>query len=199
MPKLRLAILGSMRGTAMQAIITAIKQNQLDACIKLVISNKPRALILERAQAQQLKTLVIEDKEKGQEGFEQELSIVLHTHSIDLLVLIGYMRILTPSFVQQWTNKIINIHPSLLPNFAGLRDLEVHQAVLNSGHKISGCSVHWVTEEVDKGPLLIQKNCPVETNDTRESLKARVQLLEGEALVDAIVYFKSHFPLREKA
>jgi phosphoribosylglycinamide formyltransferase-1 len=189
MPKLRLAILGSTRGSSMKAIIDAIKLKQLDAHIGLVISNKAEALILERAQAQQLKAILIE--EKREQDFEKKLSTLLQDHDIDLLILIGYMRILSPTFVQQWANQVINVHPSLLPHFAGLKDLAVHQAVINSGHPITGCSVHWVTQEVDNGPLLIQRYCPVEKDDTSERLKARVQALEGKALIDAIVYFKS--------
>jgi phosphoribosylglycinamide formyltransferase 1 len=185
MSNLKLAILGSTRGTSMQAIITAIHAQVLDASIELVISNKKKAAILERGQQHHLKTRFLDDQ-LGQLFFEQKLSCLLDRHQIELLVLIGYMRILSAGFVNQWANKIINVHPSLLPFFAGLKDLDLHQAVLSSSHQMTGCSVHYVTEEVDNGPLLIQKSCPVFADDTKELLKARVQTLEGEALVKAI-------------
>ena len=185
MSKIRLAILGSTRGTALQAIIEAIQAQTLDASIELVISNKHNAYILERGKQHNLKTLFIDDQ-LGQLVFERALSTALHHQDIDLLVLIGYMRILSANFVTQWANKIINVHPSLLPLFEGLKDLELHQAVLSSGHMMTGCSVHYVIEAVDKGPLLIQKCCPVFADDTKEVLKARVQALEGKALTEAI-------------
>jgi phosphoribosylglycinamide formyltransferase-1 len=104
-------------------------------------------------------------------------------------VLIGYMRILSNQFVAQWNNKVINVHPSLLPAFAGGIDLDVHRAVLASGIKETGCTVHKVTTEVDGGPIVVQKACPVMVNDTIKTLKARVQALEGKALVEAINAF----------
>ena len=100
------------------------------------------------------------------------------------LLSVGYMRILSAEFVTEWNNKVINVHPSLLPAFAGKMDLEVHQAVLDE----TGCTIHYVTPEVDEGPVLLQKKCAVLKNDTAESLKNRVQLLEGAALVEAIQY-----------
>jgi phosphoribosylglycinamide formyltransferase 1 len=187
---MRLAVLGSTRGTALQAIISAIDEHALDASIELVISNKNNAFILERGKQHGLKTLFIDDQ-LGQLVFERTLSASLHQHQIDVLVLIGYMRILSAGFVTQWANKIINVHPSLLPFFSGLKDLDLHQAVLSSGHMMTGCTVHYVTEEVDKGPLLIQKCCPVCADDTKELLKARVQLLEGSALIEAITLLQT--------
>lgn len=189
MPKLKLAILGSTRGTSMQAIIDAINQQQLDAHIELVLSNKAEAPILARAQAQQLKAVFIAAPDRQE--FETNLSVLLQAHEIDLVLLIGFMRILSPSFVRQWANKVLNVHPSLLPQFAGLNDIAVHQAVLASGQRYSGCTVHYVTAEVDKGPILMQQQCLVAPNETVESLKAKVQVLEGRALFAAIHYLSA--------
>lgn len=184
--RLRLAILGSTRGTDMLALITAIAQKQLDASIEVVISNRSEAIILERARAHQIQTEFLSPKNLSREEYDQKISEVLQAHNIDLIVLIGYMRILSNTFVSEWQNKIINVHPSLLPAFAGGMDQNVHQEVLDAGVNETGCTVHYVTEEVDKGPILVQKKCAVLAEDTVESLKARVQQLEGKALIEAI-------------
>ena len=115
-----------------------------------------------------------------------KLSAVLREYQVDLLVLIGYMRILSHAFVSEWQDKIINVHPSLLPAFAGKMDLEVHEAVLAAGVPETGCTVHYVTKEVDAGPIILQKKCVVEPGELPASLKVRVQQLEGAALVEAI-------------
>lgn len=184
---MRLAILGSTRGTNLDAIVSAIKQQRIDANIVNVISNKKDALILQRAQSFGLPYELIESRAITREDFDELISKRLVACDVDLIVLIGYMRILSATFVSRWENKIINVHPSLLPHFAGLMDLDVHRAVLAAKHKTTGCTVHYVTAEVDNGPILVQKRCAVLTEDTAEILKARVQALEGEALVEAII------------
>lgn len=182
----RLAILGSTRGTNLSALVEAVNKKELNASIELVISNKPDALILERAASFGLQALFVDPKGLSRETYDQHLSQLLKECRIDLVVLIGYMRILSPLFVADWSNKIINIHPSLLPAYAGLMNLEVHQAVLDGGEAETGCTVHFVTEEVDAGPIILQKHCPVQEDDNAERLKERVQQLEGAALVEAI-------------
>lgn len=182
----RLAILGSTRGSNLLPIIKAINDGLLPAQIDIVISNKREAIILSRAQEAGLKTQFIDAAGLTREAFDAKVSAVLKAHQIDLIVLIGYMRILSAEFVQTWKDKIINVHPSLLPAFAGQMDLAVHEAVLAAGVHETGCTVHYVTEEVDAGPIVLQKTCHVASNDTPESLKQRVQSLEGEALVQAI-------------
>ncbi|HSW70541.1 MAG TPA: phosphoribosylglycinamide formyltransferase [Gammaproteobacteria bacterium] len=186
MKTLHLAILGSTKGTDLLALIEAIQQKRLRASIKLVISDQAQALILQKAQAQGLISLFIDPQGKSREMFDRELSRILEEAKIDLIVLIGFMRILSTFFVTRWKNKIINVHPSLLPAFAGYQDQNVHQAVLNAGVKESGCTVHQVTEQVDQGPILVQKKCAILRGDTVETLKARVQILEGVALIEAI-------------
>lgn len=183
---LKLAILGSTRGTNMLGIIAAISQNKLAASIEVVISNKMDAQILERAREHQLTTEFIDPQGLSREAYDELVSQALAHYEVDLIVLIGYMRILSRSFVEQWHHRIINVHPSLLPAFAGKMDLAVHQDVLQSGVTESGCTVHYVTEVVDGGPIVVQKTCPVLPQDTPETLKARVQALEADALIEAI-------------
>ncbi|ASQ46850.1 phosphoribosylglycinamide formyltransferase [Legionella clemsonensis] len=183
---LRLGILGSTRGTNLTSLIDAIHNEELDASIEVVISNKMDAPILERATNFGLKALFANPADLTRQSYDFYLSNLLKQHHVELVVLMGYMRILSPHFVLNWKNKIINVHPSLLPAFSGLMDLKVHQAVLDTAATVTGCSVHFVTEEVDAGPLILQKKCPVLSNDTAETLKLRVQQLEGQALVEAI-------------
>lgn len=184
---IKLGILGSTRGTNLLSLIEAIAAYKLSASIEIVISNKASAVILDRAKSYHLPTQFIDPTGLSRENFDKEVSAVLHQYEVDLVVLIGYMRILSADFVREWQDKIINVHPSLLPAHAGLMDLTVHQAVLSAKEKETGCTVHYVTEEVDAGPILLQKKCSVLVGDTAESLKERVQSLEGEALVEAII------------
>lgn len=182
----RLAILGSTRGTNLQPIMAAIQAGRLSATIEIVISNKQDALILARASEAGLPTRFVNPANLTREVYDAEVSSILKQHQVDLVVLIGYMRILSAEFVQAWENKIINVHPSLLPAFAGKMDMAVHEAVLAAGVPETGCTVHYVTEEVDAGPILLQLSCTVTKDDTPTSLKQRVQALEGEALIQAI-------------
>lgn len=185
----RLAILGSTRGTHLPTLIEACEQKQLAATIECVVSDRPDALILQKAKNANIKAHCIIRENRSREVFDQELSGFLKAANIDLIVLIGFMRILSNPFVQDWKNKIINVHPSLLPAFAGFMDKSVHQAVLDAGIRETGCTVHLVTTEVDRGPILVQKKCPVLGQDTVESLKERVQALEALALIEAIQTF----------
>lgn len=183
---MRLGILGSTRGSNLKALVDAIAVGKLKADIALVISNREEALILQNARLWGLKTQLLPSKGLSREDYDLRLSQALEAAGVDWVVLIGYMRILSKQFIEQWRHRVINVHPSLLPAHAGLMDLRVHEAVLQAKEAISGCTVHQVTEVVDAGPILVQKHCPVLATDTAETLKARVQTLEGEALVEAI-------------
>ncbi len=187
--KLRLAVLGSTRGTTMQHLMDAINEEKLNASIEIVISNKEGAYILHRAQRQGIDTLHIPHSGKTREQYDSEVISILKARNIDLVLLIGYMRILSPTFVNAFKGKILNVHPSLLPKFAGGMDLAVHKAVLDAGERESGCTVHLVDEGVDTGAILIQKKCSVEPGDTPELLKQKVQHLEGVAFIEAIHTF----------
>ncbi len=186
----RLAILGSTRGTVMLDLIHAIQTKKLNAGIEIVISNKNDALILEKARDHHLPTEFVDPKLFSKEDYDHKISEILHQFQIDTIVLIGFMRILSNAFINEWRNKIINVHPSLLPDFAGMMDKTVHESVIQSGKTETGCTVHYVTEKIDAGPILIQKKCQVLPNDTIETLKNRVQKLEGEALIEAIQLMK---------
>ncbi|MCL9683749.1 phosphoribosylglycinamide formyltransferase [Legionella maioricensis] len=183
---IRLGILGSTRGTNMLTLIEAINKGALSATIEVVISNKSNALILERARNNGLKAEFLNTGDLSRSDYDKQINERLLHYHVDLVVLIGYMRILSPDFVALWNNKVINVHPSLLPAFAGKMDAGVHQAVLDSGIKETGCTIHYVTQQVDAGPIILQKKCEVLVNDTVDSLKHRVQELEGPALVEAI-------------
>ncbi len=183
---IRLGILGSTRGTDMLAIAAAIREQRLPATIEIVISNKADAVILQRACELDLNAQFIATENLSRTEYDKKVSAVLHEYQVDLIILIGYMRILSNYFIAEWRNKIINVHPSLLPAFSGDMDENVHQAVLEAGIKETGCTVHYVTEDVDAGPIIMQKKCAVLAHDNINSLKERVQKLEGEALVAAI-------------
>jgi len=195
-PTLKLAILGSTRGTDMQAIVEAINKGELNTTIKVVISNKKDAFILERARNNNLSAVFVnpnsadENIKLSREEFDSEVIKILEQHDVDLILLIGYMRILSAPFVQKYKNRIMNVHPSLLPAFAGGMDLNVHEEVLKAGVKVTGCTVHYVDETVDGGKIITQKWCPVEPNDTVETLKEKVQKLEGSAFIEAIKEFE---------
>jgi phosphoribosylglycinamide formyltransferase-1 len=190
MNTVQIGVLGSTRGTDLQAIIDAIQRGELDARINLVISNKSKAYILERARQHGIQTLFIGAKDKTLEEHDREISYALKNHQVELILLIGYMRILSRQFVQEWQDRVINVHPSLLPAFAGGMDTNVHEEVLKSGVKETGCTIHIVTEEVDAGPILLQKSCPVFTDDTADTLKARVQALEEKAFIEVIQQYQ---------
>ncbi len=191
----RLGILGSTQGTDLQAIIGAIEQGRLDASVAVVISNKRDAYILERARKHDILTIYVEGKKRSRKNFDDEVSTILKQHCVDLVLLIGYMRILSPSFIDSWNNRVLNVHPSLLPAFGGSMDLDVHSEVIKAGVEVTGCTVHIATKEIDAGPIIVQKCCNIADGETPESLKAKVQALEGEALIEAIQLFQNGFPL----
>ena len=190
MNTLKLGILGSTKGTDLLAILDSINSGKLDAEVSVVISNRKSAYILERARNYDVPAIFISHKEKAREEFDAEMTIVLNKRGVDLVLLIGFMRILSSEFCRVWQNKLLNVHPSLLPKYAGGMDTNVHEEVLKNGDTETGCTIHFVTEEVDGGPILIQKKCPVYGNDNVNTLKVRVQALEGRAFVEAINIIK---------
>jgi phosphoribosylglycinamide formyltransferase-1 len=180
MKPLKIAILASGRGTVIPSIIDALKSE-----IIIIISNKADAPVLQLAKDYHIKAQYAPS--------EQLISEILQRHHIDLILLIGYMCVLSKEFISTWENKILNVHPSLLPAYAALINLAVHRAVIAAGDKETGCTVHIVTNEIDAGPILVQKRCLVEPTDTPEILKARVQKLEGKALIAAIQKWKEEY------
>ena len=148
---LNLGILGSTRGTTALGLMQAERSGDLKANIKLVLSDKKNALILEKAKRFGIPHQFINPENLNKSSFETELIKALKEAQVQLILLIGYMRILGPTFINAYRGHILNVHPSLLPSFAGLMNLQVHEAVLQAGDKISGCSIHQVNEIVDGG------------------------------------------------
>jgi len=179
MKKIKIAVLISGRGSNLGAIIEASKDTSFPAEIALVISNKKDAGGLILAQENQIPTVFIDHKLfDNRAQFDQELTKVISDSGCELVCLAGFMRILSADFIRNWNNKIINIHPSLLPSFKGGNAVE---DALNYGVKISGCTVHYVIEEVDSGEIIDQIAVEILENDTKESLAARI--LEKEHIL----------------
>ena len=183
---INIGVLGSTKGTDLQAILDAIHSKNLNATVSTVISNRKNAYILDRAKDHGVPFYFISHKGKDRKNFDAEMTGVLKKHEVDLVLLIGFMRILSSSFCREWRDRILNVHPSLLPKYAGGMDTNVHEEVLKNKDKETGCTIHFVTDELDSGPILIQKKCAVEEGDTVETLKSKVQALEGEAFLEAI-------------
>jgi phosphoribosylglycinamide formyltransferase-1 len=167
----RVAILISGRGSNMRALV----ENADGYEVALVASNKPDAPGLDWARERGLPTWTRESKGVPREEFDSSLSDMLHEHSVGTVALAGYMRILTPGFITRWRGRVVNIHPSLLPKYPGL---DSHARAIAAGDKVSGCTVHVVTEEVDSGEILGQAEVPVEPGDTPSALAERVLVAE---------------------
>jgi phosphoribosylglycinamide formyltransferase 1 len=177
MSRKRVAVLISGRGSNMAALIEAAKAKDYPAEIVLVVSNKPDAGGLVSARAAGIATEVVDHSVHGKDrgAFERALQGVLAQHKIELVCLAGFMRLLTPWFVGQWPNCLINIHPALLPSFKGL---DTHKRALEAGVKIHGATVHFVVPEMDSGPILAQAALAVREDDMEETLSRRVLALE---------------------
>jgi len=186
---LRLGVLASTRATDLQAIIDAISSKKLNAIISVVISNKKDAFALERARKHNIKAVFIDSKGKDGEQYDREIAKVLDENKVELILLIGYMRFLSPWFVNKYKNKIMNIHPSLLPKYAGGMDKDVHAEVLKNKEKITGATLHFVDEGADTGPIIMQKEVRIDKNETVDSLKEKVQKAEQEIILKAIDLF----------
>lgn len=183
---IHLAILISGNGSNLQAIIDAINNKQLDAKIEIVISNKKDAFGLTRAHNQSINTsLCIKDE---QQTSSEKINEVLKNYHIDLIVLAGYLGIISKELIHKYPNKIINIHPSLLPKYGGkgMYGIHVHEAVIKNKETESGCSVHCVNERIDGGKIILQTKVPVLPNDTPQSLAKRILPFEHKTLVEAI-------------
>lgn len=177
MVRKRAAVLISGRGSNLAALVGAAKAQDYPAEIAVVISNQPNAHGLAHAAAAQIKTVTIDHTTFGsdREAFERAVQRELEDHRIDIVCLAGFMRLLTPWFVQRWQGRMLNIHPSLLPAFKGLH---THAAALHAGVRIHGATVHFVVSDVDAGPILCQGAVPVHEGDTVETLAARVLGIE---------------------
>ena len=182
--KPKLVILISGRGSNMQSIVKAIQVNELDAEVAAVISNCPNAAGLEFAQQSDIATRILDHKAfTSREAFDEQLMKLIDSFVPDYVVLAGFMRILSAGFVKHYANKLINIHPSLLPKFKGMH---THKRAIEAGEKEHGATVHFVTEELDAGPIILQAKVPILENDTVDTLAARVLIEEHKLYPDAL-------------
>jgi len=183
--KPRIAILISGGGSNMISLVNAIKYNKINALPAIVISNNSNAAGLDKAADLDIPTRYIDHRKfsGNREAFEKRLNNLLQDEKIDIICLAGFMRILTKSFIDQWNNKILNIHPSLLPKYKGLN---THQRAIDAFDKISGCSVHIVTSELDGGLVLGQRTVDIESTDTARTLAEKV-LIEEHILYPEIL------------
>lgn len=185
----RVAILISGGGTNLQAFIDAISQGTLTVEIAVVLSSRPDAYGLTRARDANIPTECVQNENyPDRAAFDEAMATTLERYKPDLLILAGFMRILTSVFVKRFEGRILNIHPALLPNFRGLN---THQRAIDAGEKWHGSTVHFVTEELDAGPMILQGRVPVLCDDTESLLSARVQALEHKIYPEAAALFAS--------
>src|ERR1041384_1153362 len=182
--KLPIAVLISGGGTNLQAIIDAIAGNRLDAKIEVVLSNRADAFGLVRAKNHGIPTEILDHKAfPSREAYDQAVVDLLRARSVQLVALAGFMRLLSPVLVRAFSNRIMNIHPALLPSFPGLH---VQKKALEHGVRFSGCTVHFVNQECDEGPIIIQAVVPVFPDDSEETLSARILKQEHRVYPHAI-------------
>lgn len=188
---LRIAVLASGRGSNLQSVIDAIEAGRVDATIVAVISNKKDSLALERARKHGLADVFVDPKPfagrpDSREAYDHALLDVLRRHEVELVLLAGYMKIVTGVLIDVYANRMMNIHPSLLPAFPGL---DVQKKAIDWGCKLAGCTVHFVTEGVDEGPIILQAAVPVLDGDTPDALAARILEQEHRIYPRAVELF----------
>lgn len=183
----RVGVLVSGRGSNLQALLDAESRGELSGQIVVVISNKSKALALERARKLNISTMLVTKSEfPERQDYDEQVAEVLRCYKVDLVVLAGYMRMLTEQFIDEFQGRIINVHPSLLPSFKGVK---AQWQAIEFGAKVSGCSTHFVTFEMDAGPIIMQKAVPILPNDTGETLSARILPEEHKILVKSVRLF----------
>jgi len=181
---LKLGILASGSGSNFAAVAYAIAHKQLNAQIQILIYNQPEAKVAARATQWKIPTILLNHRDYAKrEEFDAQIALTLHQHQVEWVIMAGWMRLVTPILIDAFPNRIINIHPSLLPSFKGIRAIE---QALASGVKIAGCTVHLVCLEMDSGAILMQAAVPILPNDTSETLHARIQTQEHRILPQAI-------------
>jgi phosphoribosylglycinamide formyltransferase-1 len=181
---MKIGILISGRGSNMQAILDAVQQGRIaDSEVAVVISDRADAAGLQKAQERGVETVVIERAGRKRAEHDAEIISELKKRGVELICLAGYMRLLSPEFIRSFPNRIVNIHPSLLPSFRGL---DAQKQAFDYGVKITGCTVHFVDEELDNGTIIAQKTVAVLDDDTAETLSARILELEHELYVESV-------------
>ncbi|MDW5298951.1 MAG: phosphoribosylglycinamide formyltransferase [Sedimentibacter sp.] len=192
MPQLKIGVLISGSGTNLQSIIDNVEKGEINGKITVVISNKSDAYGLERARQHNIDAVFVNHKEY--ENFEMYNDAVieeLEKHGVELIVLAGYLKILSGNFIEKYRNKIINIHPSLIPSFCGkgYYGLKVHEAAVNYGVKLSGATVHFVDEQADTGPIIMQESVEVDYDDSAETLQKKILKIEHKILPLSVKYY----------
>jgi phosphoribosylglycinamide formyltransferase-1 len=188
----KIGVLISGSGSNLQSLINSIHKKYIFAQIQVVISDRKNAFGLERAKMENIPAIFLSKKEAGNnDNFNSQLIEILKNYQVDLVVLAGFLSIVNPNFVKTFKNKILNIHPSLIPSFCGdgFYGIKVHESVIKQGVRITGATVHFVDEGTDTGPILLQKSIEVLPNDTAETLQKRVLTLEHELLPLAVKLF----------
>jgi len=184
---LKIGVLASTKATDMQAIIDSINARKIDAEIAIVISDNKHAGALERAHRHSIDAVYLNPNEfRNKEAFDSKIVELLMQHNVEILLLIGYNRIVRAPLLEHYKDRIMNIHPSLLPEFAGAFDLNVHEQVLSEGRKETGCTLHFVTEDVDEGPIIMQKKVKISKDDNAQSLKEKVQKAEQDIILKTL-------------
>jgi len=189
---IRIGVLVSGRGTNLQAILDACARGGIPGRVVVVVSNNPKAYALERARREGIPAVAMHHRAfPDRDTFDSKLAEILHSYQVDLVCLAGFLRILGPWFVNEFPGRIMNIHPALLPAFGGLGMYgeRVHRAVLDSGVKFSGCTIHFVNEAPDGGPIILQAVVPVRDDDTVETLAARIAQEEHRLYPEAVRLF----------
>lgn len=182
--QMKIGILISGRGSNMVALVDAVASGEIPASeVAVVISDKADAAGLEKGRQRGVETVVIERKGRSREEHDAEIIAELEKHGVELVCLAGYMRLLSPRFIAAFPDRIINIHPSLLPAFKGL---DAQRQALEAGVKVSGCTVHYVDEHLDNGDIILQREVPVLEGDTVETLSQRILAEEHIAYVEAV-------------
>jgi len=184
---MNIAVLCSGNGTNLQAIIDSVKAGYIPAKIELVISDKKEAFALSRAKRAGIETIALDKKDyKSREEFDKEIIKHLKKSNVELVVLAGFMRLLSPYFIKEYKDKIINIHPALLPSFKGTHGVK---DALDSGVKVTGVTVHFVDEHLDNGPIILQRYVDIRDDDTEETLLERIHKEEHKIYPEAIKLF----------
>ena len=184
---MNIAVFCSGNGSNFQAIVDSVKRGEIKAKIGLMVCDNPEAFVLKRAKGEGIESLLVERKNfKTKDEFEAEIIENLEKENIELICLAGFMRLLSPQFVQKYRNKILNIHPALLPSFKGTSGIK---DALDYGVKVTGVTVHFVDERLDHGPIILQQALEIEDGDTEESLASRIHLIEHQLYPQAIEFF----------
>ncbi len=193
--KLRVGILASTNGTILPAIVTSDLPG-IDFVV--FVTDKPACGARAKAEAFGIPTIAIENKGKSRQAWGQECISALEDFRVDLVILVGFMRILSADFVQRFAGRILNVHPSLLPKFGGGMNLDVHQAVIDAKETETGATIHLVSEAVDEGEILLQESIPILPDESAESLKKRVQALEAKLYPHAIRLMQERLTREQK-